>query len=329
MLARNAWSMPLFLGGIGGDGGTGIAIDAVGRAFVTGFAGLNDFPTTPGAIDPIYNWGDADAFVVKLAMGPPLPLAAAELASQAEYPSVAPGAPVNFWINVRNTGNTTWRASDGYGWRGDDQWLGDFGPVTGETPPGGIWRRETTFSAPTTPGEYVYGFMMRHGTQEFGPYFFVRVMVQLPTISGRVRDGSGNPIQGVLIDAGGGRTATTDTSGNYTLSSLPVGRYTLTPTKAGYLFVPPSVTLDLATNRTGVDFTAVPYSSISVNRIEAAQVFLDHKVGTTGEIPLIAGKQTMVRVFVRVSGNTPVAGMTARLHGSRCRRAGPLREHRD
>ena len=241
------------------------------------------------------------------------PVDTAELASQAEYPTVAPGAPVNFWINVRNSGNTTWRASDGYGWRGGDEWLGDSGPVTGETPPGGIWRRETTFTAPTTPGEYVYGFMMRHGTQEFGPYFFVRVTVQLPSISGRVRDGSGNAIQGVLIDAGGGRTATTDVSGNYTLSNIPVGKYTLTPTKSGYLFVPPSVTIDLNANRTGVDFTAVPYSSISVNRIEAAQVFLDHKVGTSEEIPLIAGKQTMVRVFVKVSGSTPVAGMTARL----------------
>ena len=110
------------------------------------------------------------------------PVDTAELASQAEYPAVAPGVPVNFWINVRNTGNTTWRASDGYGWRGDDEWLGDSGPVTGETPPGGVWRRETTFTAPTTPGEYVYGFMMRHGTQEFGPYFFVRVTV-VPTIS--------------------------------------------------------------------------------------------------------------------------------------------------
>lgn len=245
--------------------------------------------------------------------GDPLPYDAAALASQSPYLTVAPGATVDLWIEVRNTGNTIWRASDDYGWRGDDMLVNQFGTISGEVPPNAIWRWAQRITAPTTPGEYVYGFMLRHGTQEFGPYFFIRVTVQLPSISGYVRDGSGRPIQGVLIDAGGGRTATTNTSGGYTLSNLPVGRYTLTPKKADYLFVPPSHTVDAPPSWPNLDFTAVPYSDISVNRIEAAQVFLDHKVGTSDEIPLIAGKQTMVRVYVKVNGNTPVAGMMARL----------------
>jgi len=171
-----------FLGGIGSDVGYGIAVDGAGSAYVMGSTNSSNFPTTPGTFDTSSN-GNSDAFVAKLTVGPPPPFNAAELASQAEYPTVAPGAPVNFWIEVRNTGNTTWRASDGYGWRGDDQWLGDSGPVIGETQPGGIWRFERTFNAPSTPGEYVYGFMMRHGTQEFGPYFFIKVTVKQPSVT--------------------------------------------------------------------------------------------------------------------------------------------------
>ncbi len=52
-----------FLGGSGGDIGYAIAVDAAGSAYVTGYAGSSDFPTTPGAFDP---WGYDDAFVVKL-----------------------------------------------------------------------------------------------------------------------------------------------------------------------------------------------------------------------------------------------------------------------
>jgi hypothetical protein len=166
-----------FFGGRSTDQGKGIFVDRQGRAFVTGETESTNLPVTSGAFDTTYNGGSYDVFIAKLAVGPELPIDAAELVSQSDYLTVAPGAAVNFWINIRNTGNTTWRASDGYGWRGDDEWLGDSGPVSGETPPGSIWRLETTFTAPTTLGEYVYGFMMRHGTQEFGPYFFIKVTV--------------------------------------------------------------------------------------------------------------------------------------------------------
>jgi hypothetical protein len=58
-----------FLGGFGEDGGTGIAVDGVGSAYVTGHTGSSDFPTTPGAFDPTFNGGDFyyyDAFIAKL-----------------------------------------------------------------------------------------------------------------------------------------------------------------------------------------------------------------------------------------------------------------------
>ena len=54
-----------FLGGSGTDGGSGIAVDGVGSAYVTGGTYSANFPTTPGAFDASIN-GGWDAFVAKL-----------------------------------------------------------------------------------------------------------------------------------------------------------------------------------------------------------------------------------------------------------------------
>jgi hypothetical protein len=55
-----------YLGGSGDDMGQNIAVDDDGRAYVTGDAGADDFPTTPGAFDTTFNGGPFDAFVTKL-----------------------------------------------------------------------------------------------------------------------------------------------------------------------------------------------------------------------------------------------------------------------
>lgn len=106
----------------------------------------------------------------------PVPIDAAELASQSEYLTVAPGAPISPWIEVRNTGTTTWTPAQ-YGYNGRGALQGDTGYITRNVAPGGTYRFFWNRTAPTTPGVYDYGFMLRHGTQEFGPYFFVRVTV--------------------------------------------------------------------------------------------------------------------------------------------------------
>ncbi len=75
------------------------------------------------------------------------------------------------------------------------------------------------------------------------------------SISGRVTDGSGNPISGASISDGAGHTATTGSSGNYTLSWLTAGTYTIAPSKSGYTFWPASRTVSIPPDATGQDFT--------------------------------------------------------------------------
>ena len=62
-----------YLGGSGGEGSpagapgsSGIAVDAAGNAYVTGETRSTNFPTTPGALQPTFGGGSADAFVTKL-----------------------------------------------------------------------------------------------------------------------------------------------------------------------------------------------------------------------------------------------------------------------
>ena len=70
--AGSALVYSTFLGGSGVDGGSGIAVDAAGNAYVTGNTASPDFPTTPGAFQPTFggppspqpNYGDA--FLTKI-----------------------------------------------------------------------------------------------------------------------------------------------------------------------------------------------------------------------------------------------------------------------
>ncbi len=54
-----------YLGGSAGEFANSLAIDGSGAAYVTGFTGSNDFPTTPGAFQTAYGDG-GDVFVSKL-----------------------------------------------------------------------------------------------------------------------------------------------------------------------------------------------------------------------------------------------------------------------
>jgi hypothetical protein len=54
------------IGGVGDDSGHGVFVDTAGRAWLTGLTSSDDFPTTPGALQPAPG-GNGDAFVTLLA----------------------------------------------------------------------------------------------------------------------------------------------------------------------------------------------------------------------------------------------------------------------
>jgi hypothetical protein len=55
-----------YLGGSNNDYGAGIAVDAAGDAYLTGYTASTNFPTTAGALQTPYGGGNTDAFVAKL-----------------------------------------------------------------------------------------------------------------------------------------------------------------------------------------------------------------------------------------------------------------------
>jgi hypothetical protein len=58
-----------YLGGSGDDGGSGIAVDSAGNAYVTGYTQSADFPTTPGVFQTVCGGGctdGEDAFIAKI-----------------------------------------------------------------------------------------------------------------------------------------------------------------------------------------------------------------------------------------------------------------------
>jgi hypothetical protein len=63
--AGSALVYSTYLGGIGWDGGRGIAVDSLGNAYVAGQTDSNNFPTKPGAYQTAYG-GNGDGFVAKI-----------------------------------------------------------------------------------------------------------------------------------------------------------------------------------------------------------------------------------------------------------------------
>ncbi|MBN1888095.1 MAG: carboxypeptidase regulatory-like domain-containing protein [Thermoflexales bacterium] len=74
-------------------------------------------------------------------------------------------------------------------------------------------------------------------------------------ISGRVTDQDDAALPGVTIAAGAGHTASTDSSGEYTLEGLEAGSYTLTASLSGYVCSPAALTVSVPPNATGQSFT--------------------------------------------------------------------------
>ncbi|WP_281257223.1 ELWxxDGT repeat protein [Candidatus Viridilinea mediisalina] len=77
------------------------------------------------------------------------------------------------------------------------------------------------------------------------------------TIAGRVTTSNGSGLAGVTV-SDGTRTATTNASGDYTLTGVSAGSYTLVPALADYSFSPNSRSVSISANLAAQDFTATP-----------------------------------------------------------------------
>jgi hypothetical protein len=105
------------------------------------------------------------------------------------------------------------------------------------------------------------------------------------SISGTITSG-GTALVGVTVSTSGG-SATTDASGNYTISGLANGSYTVTSTKTGYTFSPTSQSVTVnGVNVTGKNFSATASTattySISGSIISGGVALAGVIVSTTG-----------------------------------------------
>ncbi len=74
------------------------------------------------------------------------------------------------------------------------------------------------------------------------------------SVSGRVIDGSGNPIPAAMVLTDNGQSILTNNSGSFTLSVM-AGSRTFTISKAGYTFVPVFLRVSVSANISGLNFT--------------------------------------------------------------------------
>ena len=112
-----------------------------------------------------------------------------------------------------------------------------------------------------TPSKAGYTFNPMTITGSVPPNAIDRNFTALPaatyTVSGRVVDSNGDPIADVIIRDANGRTAQTDSNGNYMLHGIPKGNYSLTASKAGYVFSPNPLNGSVPPNATKQNFTGM------------------------------------------------------------------------
>ena len=110
------------------------------------------------------------------------------------------------------------------------------------------------------------------------------------SISGNVSY-NGENLAGVTI-SGGDYSSLTGNDGAYTLSGLSSGNYTLTPSKTGFTFIPPTITvIDLNSNLSGQNFEAisseVPNGTLQINQgaLSTTSNVVTLRLTTSGSTP--------------------------------------------
>lgn len=205
-----------FLGGVGGDRGNGIAVDASGDAFISGFTQSVDLPLTPGAAQP--SCGDqfcveGDAFVARV------PYDVTPPSSTASVPACRGPATVS--------------VADDPGGRGPRavQFTIDRGPPQTV----GVAGNPATVALPIPEGNHVLGYRGEDAAGNREPFHSVAVQVDTtpPTLAIRSDQDSlayevGQPasVSIAAADATSGLASDPSTS-HLQLSTARPGRFTL------------------------------------------------------------------------------------------------------
>jgi len=324
-----------FLGGSSGDQGAGIVVDGAGNAYVSGWTESTDFPVVVGP-DLTYN-GGGDGFVAKVnAAGTSLVYAGFLGGSGSDSGSgVVVDNAGNAYIkgatnstDFPTTGGPDLTYNGGY----VDAFVAKISPAgtgllyasylggSNEDTIGGIavdglgnvyvTGYTTSADFPTTPGAFdtTYGivqdaFVVKVGGGDVAPTY---------SVSGRVIDSANNAIANVTVSISDTDSAVTDSDGNYVLDELTSGSYTLTPTKPGWVFMPPTRTVTLPPDATGQDFTMLhPPVSVTLSLSGTASLpallsYVDTQ-GLTTTVMFPAGAVTATTTIV-LTPTLPIAG---------------------
>src|SRR5207244_153831 len=107
---------------------------------------------------------------------------------------------------------------------------------------GTVWQQQDVAGANTTPDAINHKLKLT-GVQTFSPWTFASFTPTAAdaTVSGKLADANGNPVEGAGVRLSGtqNRLTVTDAQGNYTFENVETnGFYSVTPSRANFSFSP-------------------------------------------------------------------------------------------
>ncbi|HWN10271.1 MAG TPA: FG-GAP-like repeat-containing protein [Pyrinomonadaceae bacterium] len=268
----NALVYSTFVGGLSNDSANAIAVSSSGNAYIIGTTSSSNFPTFSAYQSTLKG---TDAFVTKIGVAADLSVTKAD-----SRDPVMVGNPLTYTIRVTNNGPSS---------------------ATGVTVTDALPSQLTFVSA--TPSQGSCAFNSGTVTCAIGNLSASAVAViaisvtpttantisntatvtaneaddipannsatestkvsTAPSINGRVTDGGGNGVSGVLMTLSGTQSSTTqtDANGNYQFPELQLGgSFTVTPSNANFSFNPAAETFNPLNSDRSANFVATPCS---------------------------------------------------------------------
>lgn len=90
------------------------------------------------------------------------------------------------------------------------------------------------------------------------------------SVTGQLTSSSGGAIAGGVVSDSGGASATTNSTGTYTLSGLPPGSHTLTASASGFSSATQTATVTAGTTTSGVNFILTPSTGAVAGTVNSA-----------------------------------------------------------